>query len=397
MADLEALRAAIVTAQRLQAEDNANQEQLILEVSHDRCAELNGLKDTLQSLRAEIEASQKKRESEKVEHTKVLGELTRQRQAINAHNLATTSALAETEVKIEILMKKEEDQAQLRAKRSQKKDITLLPTLLLRRVVSYLDPCELVTALLACHRWHETLNNGILWKGLAVAQWHTNEKVRRDLSGTANSISDHPRSLSVTINDIKSKKKKYGTSTSNVLPKNLMFQICLDHVQSQVIQQYSMKDDLAQKVRTEQEVMKFLQEQVESNRDRIGGMAFEKEAWLKKHADMSASKDQIAREIAEQEADLAAEVEARADIVKKREDGLKEVEHRMHVLQDVNDHVGDDGIVDEKAIKDLKMQRKVLRKGVKAIQQELLQVQQEKEVFDSKLAEMKQFFSQIKM
>ena len=54
MADLEALRAAIVTAQRLQAEDNANQEQLILEVSHDRCAELNRLKDTLQSLRCTL-------------------------------------------------------------------------------------------------------------------------------------------------------------------------------------------------------------------------------------------------------------------------------------------------------------------------------------------------------
>lgn len=310
-------------------------------------------------------------------------------QKLQNSNHSTRSS--EVDYAIEVVQHQENSDANLEKIRTKPQDLTRLPSHIIVSLMGLLSLSEAVTAFGVCHRWKRVLDHEALWRGMGQAQYQEYLAERSALRTTLAAQASAPRSLSVTINDIKAKKAK---AKVNTLPKSLIFQLCLDHVHTQVNKAVEVKNDALEKMEAEQQVTTFLENKLTVTREGIGEARLETERWTHALEVMASMKDGIAKQIQAQEGRLRNDKEKRTTFVRSRRDSLMTLDNRMQLMNNVAENFADfdpdGGAPSAEQLEELKFQKKVLRKGVKVLRTELAQVQEQKEDFERKLAELQQ-------
>lgn len=190
-------------------------------------------------------------------------------------------------------------------------------------------------------------------------------------------------SVQLVIGDIKAKKIKAKVTT---LPMPLVFKLVLDQVRTFLEQTISQRDDLIQRTQTEETVLEFLRLKLTTSREAIGQNRLEIDRWQHAMEVMAGIKDDLARQLQEQEIKLKATMDKRqqeGDVLKAE---LAKLESRLQLLRDIanfsNHQDADETTLEH--IKELKMQKKVLRKGIKQLRAEEEQLLRERLQFEDK-------------
>lgn len=313
-----------------------------------------------------------------------LGTISEELENIKKVNFDTTKRCGDIELQAENLRKQQEMRDIQHTQRNQQRDITLLPQ---KRVVSlllvFLGTSDFSRMLQVCSRWSSSLNHPSLWRVVATKRAAIMQKALNERQSEHQFRAPPSTSVQLVINDIKAKKLKAKVTT---LPMPLVFKLVLDQVRTALEQTISQRDDLMQRTQTEETVLGFLRTKLNVSRENIGQNRLEIDRWQHAMEVMAGIKDDLAKQLQEQEIKLKATLDKRQQEGDALKSELSKLESRLQLLRDIatfSSHQDADQTMLEH-IKELKIQKKMLRKAIKQLRAEEEQLLRERLEFEDK-------------
>lgn len=288
-------------------------------------------------------------------------------------------------------------------------NLSALPPLALRSIMSHLTLSEFSQVQVCCKEWKQLVQAGYLWRIYALRLRQTlkhADKLHQE-EVEKQKLFNAPIHLSITLS---TKDGVNGSNpsatTSGGLEKKEMFTRCLAYVRRQLDPTLSEYEDLSLKLTSQESIRAFLSQQLEQIKHEVGmanvRSAQAHEAWT----ETLTKKEALASSIRHYEDGISQERALRASLEKAHSASTQLLSNQLTLLQDLASHTeqalhgadGDDAHKDEdlvekkereQAIATLKQQRKILIKGVKGLRSEIQAIQQEREEYTQKLAALK--------
>lgn len=297
-------------------------------------------------------------------------------------NEALSSRCNEIEQAADQLRKQQQQRELAQSQRTQLRDLTLLPTRAVANVLGCLHPADFTRMLQVCSRWSQSLNCPALWRVVAVKRASAMSRALTERAREEQFRAPPSTSVQLVVGDIKAKKLKAKVTS---LPMPLVFKFALDQVRTSLEQTISQRDDLVQRAQTEKAVLAFLQGKLDTSRETIGQNRLEIDRWQHAMEVMAGIKDDLAKQLQEQEIRLKATMDKRQQEGDTLKAELAKLESRLQLLRDIasfSSHDTDDTTLEH--IKELKLQKKVLRKGIKQLRMEEEQLLRERLDFENR-------------
>eukprot|EP00455_Lapot_gusevi_P044776 TRINITY_DN5639_c0_g2_i4.p1 TRINITY_DN5639_c0_g2~~TRINITY_DN5639_c0_g2_i4.p1 ORF type:complete len:239 (-),score=35.88 TRINITY_DN5639_c0_g2_i4:22-738(-) len=233
--------------------------------------------------------------------------------------------------------------------------------------------------MLTCRVWRRTLHRGDIWKSLLI--WHHRRSLLQKQEEEKKSYLNPPLQRSVTV---------FLRDTNETLTKDSIFAKASSQLQAQISQAKSLKEDLQSRITADQQVKHFLTQKLEQLRHQLGESLVSKGRLESSMAVDTVTKATLARKLRQLETLIEEEEQKRDDLVRNTELALQNFDEQIKSFEDTHAPVLAER---ERDIVQLKTQKKVLVKEVKALRVELTNLQASRDHARQALAQYRNHLS----
>uniref|UniRef100_A0A7S2TNL8 F-box domain-containing protein n=1 Tax=Lotharella oceanica TaxID=641309 RepID=A0A7S2TNL8_9EUKA len=272
-------------------------------------------------------------------------------------------------IKIQVMSLKEEEDRLLSREdqKKQKKDVSVLPLHVLRRVVSFLEVNDFALTLLVCRRWKYFFDVAHLWKVFMVRfeinTIQTNKQRQLELDRV---MLPPPEEFKIEC-----------TQVRRGLQKNEIFQACLQAQEEELHSLKSAKEDIEGKIRANANVLKFLEDERTKVKHILGLKRIEVNEWEKKALDSGCLNKELAKEMQSGDSKMKQELAQKHLIEETIQRSVNQLNTKIHILEEIQIEIGKgkDHEVQSATLKEVlskkKAQKKLLKTTVKTLRDEL--------------------------
>lgn len=231
-------------------------------------------------------------------------------------------------------LKEEEDRLLSREDQKRaRRDISLLPVHVLRRVVSFLGRGEFARTLSVSRRWRYTLDQAFLWKVFMVRfeRRAMEEKTRVIAAATAK------REVPPQI-ELKIECKKVERS----LQKGEIFEACLEAQADEGRLLARIQSELERKVRANASNHHFLSEQLKALDAKLGQARVELSTWEKKAHDSAVENKLLAQKMHDSEMRMQEELRLKKELLESTGRNIADINTRIGILREIHQEIGKD-------------------------------------------------------
>lgn len=253
-------------------------------------------------------------------------------------------------------------------------DISLLPHSTLRRLVGFFYLSDLAHAISTCRRWKHFLDRGFLWHSFVT------EKFLRHKKELETSEVQVQRQISVLLDPQK----------HHQLTKEKVFELALVQLQNELQKFYSIREDLLPKAAAEKVSFSLLEKQLEERRHQLGLANIEKGTLENHIAKLNEEKAQLVRVVESRERAIKDLQNQQMRVEQEANARMHELDVQIHSLEEVHTEIQrQDSGRSQSALKELKEQKKMLIKAVKALREDLKRETPVMESYVKKVAKLR--------
>ncbi|GAB5372566.1 hypothetical protein AAMO2058_001676700 [Amorphochlora amoebiformis] len=208
-----------------------------------------------------------------------------------------------------------------------KKDVSVLPIHVLRRVVYFFTRADFFNVLTVCRRWRYNFDKAYLWKvfvvRLEMASLVAGKKRKTELE---RSMVPPPEQFRIQCGN-----SKRG------LQKSEIFLACLQEQETEVVSLESLKEDIEGKIRAKANVEEFLQKELDKVQHELGLMRVQRHQWESKAFESSICNKTVAKSLASSDMALKEELNKKQLIMESSARQLSEISTKINILKEIQE------------------------------------------------------------